>query len=111
LKSLSNSRLGFHDIDDDSEAVERVARTTIAEQMKEGLVELPVSIFAEDVENQGSNVQNMAARNEGETRKDALLTWDSRYHGKLDAGMLHVASPDLISPTQLETAQALMPHT
>src|ERR1700733_2746748 len=78
----SNSRLGFHDIDDDSEAAERVARTTIAEQMKEGLVESPVSIFAEDVENQGSNVQNMAAGNEGETRKDALLTWDSRYHGK-----------------------------
>jgi hypothetical protein len=61
----SNSRLGFHDIDDGSEAAERVARTTIAEQMKEGLVELPVSIFAEDVENQGSNVQNMAAGTKG----------------------------------------------
>jgi hypothetical protein len=47
---IDQQDLDFDDIEDGSEAVERVARTTIAEQMGEVQVELVTSFFAEDVE-------------------------------------------------------------
>jgi hypothetical protein len=47
---IEQQDLDFHNIKDGSEAVEHVARTTIAEQMAKGQVELIASFFAEDVE-------------------------------------------------------------
>ena len=38
---------------------------TVAEQMRESRVKSLASVFAEGVGNQGLNVQNMAAGNEG----------------------------------------------
>jgi hypothetical protein len=47
---IEQENLDFNDLEDGAEAVERVARTTIAEQMGDGVAESVAAFFDEDVE-------------------------------------------------------------
>jgi hypothetical protein len=62
---IEQQDLDLHDIEDGSEAVERVARTTIQSKWARGRWNWLLHSSLKMSRNQGSNVQDVAARNEG----------------------------------------------